>query len=210
MAETPQWALQGVGYEFCNCDFGCGCNFAGFPNSDDGSCRALVGMNISRGQCGDVDLAGVRCAAVLEWPKAIHDGNGKCVFIVGPETTDGQIEALSQICTGQLGGLPWEILGPTFEVIGLEKASIVIEGEGVDSVFRVEGIAEGKGEVFKNPVTGEPHHVNVDIPGGFIWSKGQCGVGSFKADAGGLSLEFSDKNWIYYDFDWSNTADRAA
>jgi hypothetical protein len=40
-ATAAKWTLQGKGYEFCNCDFGCGCNFGGFPNSKDGSCRAL-------------------------------------------------------------------------------------------------------------------------------------------------------------------------
>src|SRR5690606_21473152 len=113
---VARWVLRGTGYEFCNCDFGCGCNFGGFPNSEDGSCRALVGMSIEEGRCGDVGLSGVRCAAVLSWPKAIHEGNGRCVFVVDPETTDRQVEALAQIFTGRLGGLPWEILGPTFEV----------------------------------------------------------------------------------------------
>ena len=58
------WTLTGQGYEFCNCDFGCGCNFGGFPNSKDGSCRALVGLHIRRGTCGAVDLSGVKCAGV--------------------------------------------------------------------------------------------------------------------------------------------------
>jgi hypothetical protein len=44
--------MRGVGYEFCNCDFGCGCNFGGFPNSKDGSCRAFVGTHIIQGTCG--------------------------------------------------------------------------------------------------------------------------------------------------------------
>ena len=48
------------------------------------------------------------------WPTAIHEGNGKAAFIVEPATTDRQVEVLSQIFTGQLGGLPWELLGPTF------------------------------------------------------------------------------------------------
>src|SRR5688572_15083981 len=69
MVAATQWHLRGKGYEFCNCDFGCGCNFAGFPNSEDGSCRAFVGMNIAEGGCGDVDLSGVKCAAIVEWPK---------------------------------------------------------------------------------------------------------------------------------------------
>ena len=212
MAQTDStlWQLRGKGYEFCNCQFGCGCNLAGVPNSPDGSCRALVGMHIAEGRCGDVDLSGVKCAAVVTWPKAIHEGNGKCAFIVEPTATEAQINALAAICTGKLGGLPWELLGPTFEVVGLEKATITIEGSGVESVFRIDGIGEGRGDTLKNPVTGEPHQAIVDLPDGFIWKKGYCGQGSFNAKAGGLSVKFDKTNWIYYDFDWTNAGATAA
>jgi hypothetical protein len=203
-ATATQWALTGRGYEFCNCDFGCGCNFGGFPNSKDGSCRALVGMVMTSGSCGDVDLSGVKCAALVAWPKAIHEGNGRCVFIVDPATTDQQIEALAQIFSGKLGGLPWELLGPTMEVIGLQKVPITITGEGRKSTFVAEGIAEGRGQAFKNPVTGEKHLANVDLPDGFIWKRGECGQGTFKGSADGISIGAENSNWIYYEFDWSN------
>jgi hypothetical protein len=204
------WQMRGQGYEFCNCDFGCGCNFGGFPNSDDGSCRALVGVHVTSGTCGNVDLSGVLCAAIVAWPKAIHEGNGKAVFVVDPATTDAQIDALAQIFTGKLGGLPWELLGPTFEVVGLEKAKITIEGQGRKSVFKVEGIAEGRGDTFTNPVTGEEHLATVELPDGFIWKRGDCGQGSFTAKAAGLSLSFDKTNWILYDFDWSSGQAAAA
>jgi hypothetical protein len=140
------------------------------------------------------------------WPKAIHEGNGKAAFIVDPATTDKQVEALAQIFTGQLGGLPWELLGPTFQVAGLVKAKISIDGTGRKSTFRIEGIGEGRGEALKNPVTGEDHIVNVDLPTGFIWKKGEAGSGSFRAAAAGLSVESNKTNWIYYKYDWSNAA----
>jgi hypothetical protein len=157
-----------------------------------------------------VKLDGIKCAAILDWPKAIHEGNGKAVFVVEPATTDAQIDALAQIFTGKLGGLPWELLGPTFEVVGLEKAKIAIEGDGVKSTFRVEGIAEARGDALKNPVTGEDHRAIVDLPDGFIWRRGECGQGTFNAKAGGLSLNFAKTNWILYGFDWSNAASGAA
>ncbi len=50
--------------------------------------------------------------------------------------TDKQVEALAQIFTGKLGGMPWEIMGPTAEVLGLVKAKITIEGRGRKSTFR--------------------------------------------------------------------------
>lgn len=203
-ATTTRWKLSGTGYEYCNCDFGCGCNFGGFPSSKDGSCRALVGLNITSGTCGEVDVSGVKCAAIVDWPKAIHEGNGKCVFVVDPATSDKQIDALAQIFTGKLGGMPWELLGPTFAVVGLEKAPITIEGTGRKSIFKVEGIGEGRGDTFKNPVTGEDHLANIDLPDGFIWTRGECGQGTFRAAASGVSVSAEKSNWILYEFNWSN------
>jgi hypothetical protein len=202
--------MRGSGYEFCNCDFGCGCNFGGFPNSEDGSCHALVGMHIASGVCGSVQLDGVKCAALVKWPKAIHEGNGRCVFIVDPATSDAQIDALAKIFSGSLGGMPWELLGPTMQVVGLEKAKITIDGAGVKSTFRIDGIGEGRGEALKNPVTGEDHHAIVDLPDGFIWTRGNCGQGSFAAKAGEISLDYQKTNWIFYSFDWNNRDAAAA
>jgi hypothetical protein len=210
MDGKTRWQMRGAGYEFCNCDFGCGCNFGGFPNSKNGGCHALVGMHIASGVCGTVTLDDIKCAALVKWPKAIHEGNGKCVFIVDPATTDPQVQALAQIFSGSLGGLPWELLGPTMQVIGLEKKKITITGTGVKSTFHIDGIGEGKGEAFKNPVTGEDHHAVVDLPNGFIWTRGNCGEGSFRVKAGELSLEYAKTNWIFYQFDWNNAQAAAA
>lgn len=53
-------------------------------------------------------------------------------------------------------------------------------------------------------ITGEPHAVAIDLGTGFIWKRGDCGQGSFHVEAEGVSLDFTDSNWIYYDFDWTN------
>ncbi|MDO8943243.1 MAG: DUF1326 domain-containing protein [Desulfobacterales bacterium] len=202
--QRTRWLLKGRGYEFCNCKPGCTCNFAGFPSSSDGSCKAMVGNDITEGFCGDVDLAGVKAIAVIDWPHAIHDGGGRAVFIVDPDTTDEQIDALSQIYTGQLGGDPWVILGTTFTVVGLVKAPITFTGTGVKATMTAEGFGQGTGDSLKNPVTGEEHQAQIVLPEGFIWKKGECGVGSFDVGVAELALDFTDTNWIYYEFDWSN------
>jgi hypothetical protein len=200
------WRLKGTGYEFCNCQPGCTCNFNGFPTSPDGSCKAAVANQIDEGFCGDVDLGGVTALAIIDWPKAIHDGGGKVVFVVPPEVSDEQLDALAQIYTGQLGGLPWEILGTTYEVAGVVRADIEIENDGMHSSFRVPGVGEAQGTTLKNPVTGEDHLVSIVLDTGFIWKQGDCGQGTFHVAAEGIDLSFEDSNWILYDFDWTNQA----
>ena len=201
---TTRWSLSGVGYEYCNCNPGCTCNFSGFPSSSDGSCKAFVANVIREGSCGDVDLAGVTAVAIIDWPHAIHDGNGRAVFVVAPETTDDQIGALSQIYTGALGGMPWEILGTTYEVAGLVKAPINVSEAGIDSAVEIEGVGRAQGRAMRNPVTDEPHEAHITLPDGFIWTDGNCGVGSFNVAAEGVALDFTDTNWIHYEFNWTN------
>ncbi len=198
------WRLKGVGFEFCNCLPGCTCNFSGFPTSSDGSCKAAVANSITEGHCGDIDLSGIDVVAILDWPSAIHDGGGKAVFVVPEEVTEEQLGVLAQIFTGQLGGMPWEILGTTFEVAGVVRAPVNITHDGIESGFSVPGVGEAKGTTMRNPVTGEAHGAAIVLDTGFIWKKGDCGQGSFHVEAEGIELEFTDSNWILYDFDWTN------
>lgn len=202
---TTTWQLEGEGLEFCNCAPGCTCNFSGFPSSSDGSCQAVVVDRIKSGHCGDVDLSGIDCAAIMAWPKAIHDGGGKAVFVVPPSVTDEQLGCLAQIFTGALGGMPWEILGTTYEVAGVVRAEIEFQGEGMNAGFSIPGVGQATGETLKNPVTGEEHRVAIDLAEGFIWKRGECGVGDIDVAAEGLALKFDKVNWIRYEFSWGNS-----
>src|SRR5260370_9094710 len=143
----------------------------------------MVGNEIVEGRCGDVELSGVKGIAVIAWPKAIHDGDGKAVFVVDPATTDEQINALSQIYTGALGGDPWGILGSTFSVTGLVKAPIRFDGAGMKVEMTAEGIGRAKGDSFKNPVTGEGHHAQSVLPDGFMWCMRECGLCTMQVNA---------------------------
>lgn len=201
---TTAWRLKGKGYEFCNCQAGCTCNFSGFPTSSDGSCRAAVANKIIEGFCGTVDLSGIDAVAIIDWPKAIHDGNGKAIFVVPPKVSDEQLGCLAQIFTGQLGGLPWSILGTTFSVAGVVRAEVNIKDDGIYSGFDIPGVGSAKGDSLKNPVTGEEHLVAIDLNTGFIWKRGECGQGSFDVEAEGIHLKFENSNWIFYEFDWTN------
>lgn len=86
----------------------------------------------------------------------------------------------------------------------MERATITTEGSGPTTTLRAEGIGEGRGDTLKNPVTGDDHFAEVHLPNGFIWTKGECGQGSYSASAAGVSIASENTNWILYGFDWSN------
>ena len=48
------------------------------------------------------------------------------------------------------------------------KAKITIEGKGRKSTFRAEGVGEGRGDTFKNPVTGEDHLAERAVRSGVV------------------------------------------
>lgn len=206
MAMTPEtkWSISGPYYEFCSCNPGCTCNFAGFPTSADGGCQAVVAVDIKKGSCGDVDLSGVRAASIVAWPKAIHEGNGRAFFVVAPETTDEQIDALSKIFTGQLGGTPWGILGGTYQVVGLDKSPISFNDNGRKSSVQIEGHGEARMDTLKNPVTGADNLVSIVIEEGLIWSDGAAAQGTWKMKGGPLELEFSGTSAFHAQVAWGN------
>src|SRR2546429_7985139 len=95
----------------CNCDYGCPCNFNGYP--DKGNCEAFVGYKIRNGKFGDTKLDGVKFAAAFWWPKAIHEGNGTARIYVDSAATDAQVKAIEGIASGQNGGGGFEIFART-------------------------------------------------------------------------------------------------
>jgi hypothetical protein len=52
-----KWSIECDYMESCNCDFGCACNFSGFPNY--GRCEVLVGYHIRTGNYREVSLDGL-------------------------------------------------------------------------------------------------------------------------------------------------------
>ena len=49
---------------------------------------------------------------------------------------------MAQIFTGQVGGLPWSILGTTFEVAGVVRTELEIDDDEINSGFRPRASAK--------------------------------------------------------------------
>ena len=168
-AQIPKWNMKADYVETCNCDFGCPCNFNGFPTY--GFCRALVLYHIRSGSYGDIKLDGVEVVFAASWPKAIHEGNGTTQLFISKKATQQQRKAIIDIFSGTAkGDGPFAIFAPTFKYV-LEPQFVDINAkvDGKRSSFSVPGIIDVQVEGFKNPVTGEEQDTKIQLPNGFIW-----------------------------------------
>jgi hypothetical protein len=155
--------------ESCNCDYGCPCNFNGFPTY--GFCRTLILNSIREGNYGDTKIDGIDVIEALSWPKAIHEGNGTAQLYISKHATEDQRNAVINIFSGKAKGEgPFALFAPTFKYI-LEPQYVDIKKtiNGKKSSFSVPGIMDVQVESFKNPVTGEEQETKIQLPKGFIF-----------------------------------------
>jgi hypothetical protein len=182
-----QWMIRGPEIATCNCAYGCPCQFNSLPTHGD--CRAAVAMQIEQGHFGDVQLDGLRWAALAAWPGPIHEGHGEIQPIVDSRATPAQRDALLNIMSGQ-----HTVPGATFFQVFVSMCDTVhepmfrpIEFE-VDvgratGVFRVEGVVDAKVEPIRNPVTGAQHRPKLSLPASFEFVEAQFASGTVKATA---------------------------
>lgn len=171
MADT-KWNFEAEFIQSCNCDYGCPCNFNGYPTH--GFCEALNAFRIREGRFGKTRLDGVKFAMGAWWPKAIHEGNGIGALYVDPSATAEQRKAIEEIMSGKYGGGAFEIFPRTFSKVHPTKtAKIEFVYDGHDSWFRVDGIGEVRSAHIKNPVTGEEFEGSIDLPNGIAWKHAQ-------------------------------------
>ncbi len=165
----PTWHLKADYVETCNCDYGCPCNFNGFPTY--GSCSALVLFSIREGNYGDTKLDGIDVIEAESWPKAIHEGNGTLQLYVSKHATEPQRNAVINIFSGKAKGEgQFALFAPTYKYI-LEPQYVDINKtiNRKNSSFSIPGIIDVQLESFRNPVTGEEQETKIQLPKGFIF-----------------------------------------
>ena len=167
--QIPKWNIKADYVETCNCDYGCPCNFNGFPTY--GFCRALVLYHITTGSYGSTKLDGIDVVYVGSWPKAIHEGNGTMQLFVSKKTTGEQRKAVVNIFSGKAKGEgPFVLFAGTVKyTLDPQFMDIAVKIDGRKSRFSVPGVLDVQIEGFKNPVTGEEQDTKIQLPKGFIW-----------------------------------------
>jgi len=165
-----EWRLKGEWIKNCNCAFGCPCDFNARPTN--GNCKGLVGMHITEGHFGDVRLDGLNFCATVDFPGPLHEGNGTLQVILDERATPPQREALFGILSGQNSAegtifhifslIVSKMLDPIFAPIRFE-----FNMPGRRAKVSIPGVLETENEPIRNPVTGQPHRIQVVMPEGF-------------------------------------------
>jgi hypothetical protein len=188
-----KWSLEADFLQACNCDYGCPCEFSAPPTR--GFCEGTGAWSIIKGSYGDVPLDGLAVGFAAHWPKAIHEGNGTLALFLDERASAQQREALLTICSGQAGGLPFEILATTFsQVLDPIFAPFQFDLNGRDSSVRIGDALHVAMEPIKNPVTQEPESVRLEHATGFIFKSAEAVSGKeCRVTVPGLSFSWPDK-----------------
>jgi len=196
--QVPSWKIKADYVETCNCDFGCPCNFNGFPTY--GFCRALVLYHIQTGSYGDVRLDGIDVVFAGSWPKAIHEGNGTCQLFITKKANDNQRSAIVNIFSGKAKGEgPFALFAGTMKYfLDPQFVDINVRIDGKRSSFSVPEIMDVQVESFKNPVTGEEQDTRIELPKGFIWKIAEAAKTKImRITTPSLNFDDSGKNAFY-------------
>ena len=142
--QIPSWHLKIDYVETCNCDYGCPCNFNGFPTY--GFCRHLVLYHIREGNYGDIKLDGLDVADAISWPKAIHEGNGTMqLYITKKALEDDQCKTcITRYISGKSKGEgPFVIFAGTIKYfLEPQFVDINVKIDGKRSSFSVPDIMD--------------------------------------------------------------------
>ncbi|HXE20124.1 DUF1326 domain-containing protein [Castellaniella sp. UC4442_H9] len=167
---NADWRLEGEWIKSCNCAYGCPCDFNARPTQ--GSCEGMVGMHVTKGHFNDVSLDGLHFCATVQFPGALHEGNGQMQPIIDERATPAQREAMLAILSGShsadgtlfqiFSAIVVKVHDPVFAPITFQ-----FDKNARTARLVVPGLLDIDVEPIRNPVTGLPHRISVVMPEGF-------------------------------------------
>ena len=183
------WNLRGTCVISCNCDYGCPCNFNALPSK--GKCEGGWTWSVDTGSYGRVRLDGVNFGLYVNWPGAIHHGNGEGVFLVDKRATAEQQQAIATLVGGQVGG-PWKVLAWTWPKLhGPSLVDYTVVLDGIHSRVTAGDALTIESTTIKNPVTGADVHPAITLPEGIIVKRADLGCSSHFRVGGAVPMDHS-------------------
>jgi hypothetical protein len=115
----------------------CPCNLSFDHGATYDFCRVTLAFDIREGEIEGTDISGLKVVAIADTPKVMTEGNWRLGVFVDERATDEQLGKLVQVFGGQLGG-PMAALAPLVgEMLGVERAAIEVDDDGLRHRVRV-------------------------------------------------------------------------
>jgi hypothetical protein len=197
---SDRWQLKGRVLVACNCDWGCPCNFNARPTS--GKCEGGWTWHVEDGSYASTRLDGLSFSVYVNWPGAIHEGNGEALLLIDERANREQRTAIETLIEGKVGG-PWGILGWTWpRVHGPYAVSYEIHFDGINTRIKGGEHVEVECGPIRNPVTGAESHPGVVLPEGIIMKRGDLGTTTRFRVSNGIEYDHSGKYMAVGAFDY--------
>ena len=131
------WSIEGTYFETCSCELMCPCNLSFDHGATYDYCRVTLVFDIREGEIEGTEVGGRTLAVIADTPKVMTEGNWRLGMFVDEGASDEQMEKLTAVFGGQLGG-PMAALAPLIgEVLGVERAPIEVVEEGLTHSVRI-------------------------------------------------------------------------
>lgn len=105
-------------------------------------CRVTLVFNIREGSVEGTDVGGCVVAVIADTPKVMTEGNWRVGVFISDSASDAQFDKLVQVFSGQLGG-PIAALAPLIgQMLGVERAPIEVNDEGLRHSVRVGDVID--------------------------------------------------------------------
>jgi hypothetical protein len=136
------WSLKGSYVETCSCELMCPCNLSFDHGATYDFCRVTLAFSVREGEIEGTDIAGRRVVMIADTPKVMTEGNWRVGLFIDDQSSDDQFDKLVKVFGGQLGG-PMAGLAPLVgEILGVERAAIEIDDDGLRHRVRVDDTIE--------------------------------------------------------------------
>jgi hypothetical protein len=133
------WSIKGSYFETCSCELMCPCNMSFDHGATYDYCRVTLVFHVRGGEVEGTDVGGVKLVVIADTPKVMTEGNWRLGMFVDESASDEQVDKITAVFGGQLGG-PMAALAPLIgEMLGVERAAIEIVEDGLKHSVRIGG-----------------------------------------------------------------------
>lgn len=147
---ATKWNFEADYFVFCNCDWGCPCNFNAPPTY--GNCEGASVWRITKGSFGSTKLDGLVFAVAQFFPGPIAQGHAIGRVYVDRKATAGQRAAIDQIGRGKAGGGIFELFAKlTSRFYPTMEADIRLKLDGPNARLEIGDVMAAESELLSYP-----------------------------------------------------------